>query len=168
MKKILSLIFFAAFMVFAFASPPPDQKVQEPQWLSISQAEYQAPVVAVSGYDSFYTIETVYANQLPENHLMASLSIGEAEFAPPNEATDEPNAKNPLLSWESIVGILLLLITTIFGAKWSKWLGIAKEAVALASTAVSYLEDGNLSNAEIKDLKARIEALKSHFTKPPE
>lgn len=163
MKKILSLLFFAALMVTAFASPPPDQKVQEPQFLSITQAEYQAP--AVAGYDSFYTIENIYADQLPENRLMASLS--QDGYAPPEETADETNAKNPLLSWESIVGILLLLITTIFGAKWSKWLGIAKEAVALASTAVSYLEDGNLSNAEIKDLKARAEALKVHFTKPP-
>ena len=69
-----------------------------------------------------------------------------------------------IIAWVGTV-ILGIGAVSVFLGKFlphaSKYLGIAKEALDIADTAVKALKDGNLSKEEIEAIVAEVEQLKA-------
>lgn len=93
------------------------------------------------------------AGDLPTetNRLYASLSVGMQDE--PVESVEKDSSKG--LNTESIIGVIMFILTTIFGTYFKKYLGKFKQAIGLLEAFHNALEDGNITKSEIAELKQK-------------
>lgn len=96
-------------------------------------------------------------NLIKETHLYASLSPLPQED--PVEAEEDPGGILSNFSLETIISMILLIITTVFGTFWRKIKTKFGDAVDLLEVVVTALEDDKLSATEIANIKQRYRAL---------
>lgn len=164
MKKFIGIITILLFGVVAlcYASPPLTDSVttidvvQQDGTVTAAKSFIQDWEVPGKHTDVVVAIDELGAK---ESYLFASLSPAPQSEPPTVAVEEDTGGLFSNFSIETIISMLLLVVTTVFGTFWKKGKTKLSDGLELLEVVVTALEDDKLSATEITSIKQRYRKL---------